>query len=480
MRSRRPSMLLVDDDEVVRDVVERIASEEGFDVTVCVDGDEALAAVGRRPEFALTDLRMPGADGLQVLRTLRQRVPSCSTALMSGAATIDEAVEAIKIGAIDYLHKPLDFDRLRGLLRRVRDEAEARRSVLEHDEEVARRLELCGMIGRSAVMQEIFSLIRRLAPHVRTVLVSGETGTGKELVARAFHSLGPRRDRPFVPVNCSAFVETLAESQMFGHVRGAFTGATETKAGLFEQADRGTLFLDEIGEMPPGLQAKLLRALETGEVQRVGSAERRNVDVQVIAATNRDLRAEIESGRFRMDLFYRLNTIEVVLPPLRERREDIPYLAATFVRHAATRLGRSIHGISADAERAMVSAYWEGNVRELRNVVERACMLTEGDIITSTDLAWPKTTMSRPIDMPASPPPPHVAAGGSVPTPAAPEGKAAEPAALEDVQREHIYSVLASTGGNKKAAAGKLGISRRKLYRYLERFEQSPEAPAEG
>ncbi len=290
MTPRNPLMLLVDDDPVIRDVVARIASDEGFEVVCCACGRDALDAFDRRPVFALVDLRMPEVDGLEVLRALAERMPSCGTALMSGAGTIDEAVAAIKLGAVDYLHKPLDFDRLRGLLGRVRADAATRRSLLELEGDVARRLEFCGMIGRSAIMQEIFSLIRRLAPHVRNVLITGETGTGKELVAKAFHALGPRRDQTFVPVNCSAVVDTLSESELFGHARGAFTGATENKVGLFERADRGTLFLDEIGELPLSLQAKLLRVLESGEIQRVGSVDRRRVDVHVFAATNRDLR----------------------------------------------------------------------------------------------------------------------------------------------------------------------------------------------
>lgn len=443
MRNRRPVMLLVDDDPFVRDVVGRIASEEGFDVIVCEDGETALASFNRRPVFALTDLRMPGVDGLGVLRAVRDALPSCSTALMSGQATIDDAVEAIKLGAMDYLGKPLEFDRLRALLRRVREEAAERRNLLEMDGDVARRLAFFGMIGRSTVMQDTFSLIRRLAPHVRNVLIAGETGTGKELVARAFHQLGPRHDKPFVPTNCSAIVDSLSESEFFGHVRGAFTGATDNTIGVFQQADQGTLLLDEIGELPLGLQAKLLRVLETGEVQRVGSTERRRVDVNVFAATNRDLRAEVAAGRFRSDLLYRLNVIEVTLPPLRDRREDIPYLVAAFVRTVSARLGKPIEGISAEAERVLVNACWEGNVRELRNVIERACVLADGEMITSRDLVGLSTSSPPRVLLPDDGP-------------------------LDVVQKQHIVAVLNRVHGNKKAAAEQLGISRRKLYRYLE------------
>jgi two-component system response regulator AtoC len=461
MTARNPHMLLVDDDPVVREVVGRIASDEGFEVVCCASGHEAFDAFERAPVFALVDLRMPEVDGLEVLRALRERVPSCSTALMSGAGTIDEAVAAIKLGALDYLHKPLDFSRLRELLGRVREDVATRRSLLEFDGDVARRLEFCGMIGRSAIMQDAFSLIRRLAPHVRNVLITGETGTGKELVAKAFHTLGPRRDRAFVPVNCSAVVDTLSESELFGHVRGAFTGATDTKVGLFEQADRGTLFLDEIGELPLNLQAKLLRVLETGEIQRVGSVDRRRVDVHVFAATNRDLRTEVSAGRFRTDLLYRLNVIELTLPALRDRREDIPYLLAAFVREVSARLRKSIGGISTDAERALVGAHWEGNVRELRNVVERACILVEGDLITRRDLVGLTDRAAR---EPASAP-----GAATPPRPALPIDDRDDASQLDLIEKEHILRVLERVHGNKKAAAELLGISRRKLYRFLER-----------
>ena len=269
----------------------------------------------------------------------------------------------------------------------MRDDLERRRNLLSIESDVARRLEFCGMIGRGPLMQELFGMIRRLAPHVRTALVTGETGTGKELVARALHSIGPRRERRFVTVNCSAVVETLFESELFGHVRGAFTGATDNKPGLFELADNGTLFLDEIGELPLTLQAKLLRVLELGEVQRVGSLEPRKVNVHVIAATNRDLRAEVAAGRFRSDLYYRLNIVEVQLPPLRDRREDIPYLTAAFVRETSERLQKTA-GRADTRRRARCSpaASWDGNVRELKNVIERACILADGEFITEREL----------------------------------------------------------------------------------------------
>ena len=274
MTGQRPTLVVVDDEQGILDVVSRFARRTGFDVIPCSGGRDAIAQLQtRRADVAMVDLRMPDIGGLDVIRAIREIDPHCQAVLMTGYASVDTAVEAIKLGAMDYLSKPLDFGRLQLLLTTVRDDIEKRRSLLEIEGDVAKRLEFCGMIGRGPLMQDLFGMIRRLAPHVRTALITGETGTGKELVARALHQTGPRRDRRFVTVNCSAVVETLFESELFGHVRGAFTGATDHKTGLFELADGGTLFLDEIGELPPSVQAKLLRVLECGEVHRVGSLE---------------------------------------------------------------------------------------------------------------------------------------------------------------------------------------------------------------
>ncbi len=460
MTGHRPLLVVVDDEQGILEVVGRFARRAGFDVVACSGGRDAVAQMeARRADLVMVDLRMPDVGGLDVLRALREIDPQCQTVLMTGYATVDTAVEAIKLGARDYLSKPLDFGRLDQLLTDVRDETERRRSVLSLEVDLARHLEFCGMIGRSPLMQELFGMIRRLAPHVRTALITGETGTGKELVARALHRTGPRRDRRFVTVNCSAVVETLFESELFGHMRGAFTGATDNKPGLFELADGGTLFLDEIGELPLGLQAKLLRVLELGEVHRVGSLDPRRVSVHVIAATNRDLRAEVTAGRFRSDLYYRLNIVEVRLPPLRDRREDIPYLTASFVRETSERLQKPLIGLTPAAERLLTSAAWDGNVRELRNVIERACILADGEFIAERELA-------------VSMPPPHLAVA-PLAAAAAPTAAAASPDAdlLVNVERDHIQRALVRAGGNKKAAAKMLGLSRRALYRRLERLD---------
>jgi DNA-binding NtrC family response regulator len=437
-----PLALVADDDPQMLRLVTRVARAEGFRVVSCNDGRQAIEALAQQPDLAVLDFQMGEVTGLDVLRQIGLAVPDCGVVLMSGEAGIDTAVEAIKSGARDFFTKPLDLDRLRGVLRSVHEESHRRRQVLMGESRLAKHLTFCGMIGRTPVMQDLFSLLRRLAPHVRTALIMGETGAGKELVARALHDLGPRSRRRFVAVNCSAVVETLFESELFGHARGAFTGAATAKAGLFEVADQGTLFLDEIGELPMAMQAKLLRVLELGEVQRVGGISPTRVDVCVLAATNRDLRAEVAAKRFRSDLFYRLNVVEVTVPPLRERRGDIPYLTAAFIAEAARRLGKDL-SLSPGAERLLETLPWNGNVRELRNVVERACLLAERTTVSERDL--------------------QSSLGASV-------SAATEPQSLLDAERDHIRRILGQAGGNKASAARMLGVSRRALYRHLERL----------
>ena len=460
MSGTRSRLLIVDDDPGVAAVVERFARKLDFDVTYHKSGPDALAALSDlKPDVALVDLQMPELTGIDVLKAVRAADPECQVILMTGNATVETAIQAVKAGALDYLTKPLDFERLRKLLVDVREGIERREQMLEVDAEVATQFEFQGMIGRSAAMQELFDSIRRLAPHVRTVLITGETGTGKELVAKALHQAGPRHARRFITLNCSAVVETLFESELFGHVRGAFTGATDTKVGLLEHADGGTLFLDEAGELPLPLQAKLLRAVEYGEVQRVGALESRKVDVHVIAATNRDLRAEAAAGRFRTDLFYRLSIIEMQLAPLRERAEDIPYLTARFVRECSERLKRPITGVAPAAERLLQRTTWPGNIRELRNVIERACIVSENRILSERDFLAALAPQRSSSDS-VSPPVP--AAVADLPDD--------DDAQLSSAQRDHIEMVLKQVSGNKAAAAKRLGISRRSLYRWIERL----------
>lgn len=457
--AHNPTVLLVDDDPAILQLLAQFAESAGFAVVTCAGGWEAIEYLKHeRADSAVVDLRMPDVGGIEVLRAIRDGDPDCKVILMSGDATIDSAVEAIKLGAIDYLTKPLDFKRLKLLLASVKEDAARRRRLLAAERGVVRNAEFCGMIGRSAPIQELFDLIRRLAPHVRIALITGETGSGKELVARALCESGPRRAKPFVVINCSAVVETLFESELFGHTKGAFTGATDHKQGLFEAADGGTLFLDEVGELPLPLQAKLLRVLESGEVQRVGAVQPRRVDVSVIAATNRDLRAEARAGRFRADLFYRLSVVELSVPPLRERREDIPYLMAAFVRDANARLGKRLLGPTPSAERKLMAAPWEGNIRELRNVIERACILADGEFITERELNGSSSAGTAP-------------AGGRPADRRSVEDEGGDsPDSLASLERTHILEVFERAGGNKVIAAHMLRMSRRALYRRLEQY----------
>ena len=438
----------MDDDAQIRQLLSEVGVREGFEVLEAADGAAALEMLQRRHmDLVLLDLHMPRVHGLEVLRGVRASGSSSQVALMSGAAAVEDAVEAIKLGASEYFSKPLNMARVRILMAAMRQQSLDRNSVLDADATLASRLEVCGMIGRSPAMRELFSVIHRLAPHARTVLITGETGVGKELVARALHELGPRQQKKLVTVNCSAVVETLFESELFGHVRGAFTGATTDKTGVFEAANGGTVFLDEAGELPPGAQSKLLRTLENGEMQRVGSVELKKVDVRIIAATNRRLDAEIAAGRFRSDLYYRLNVVEIAVPALRERSEDIPYLTAAFVKRFAKAFSKSITGLTEAAEERLVQWQWPGNVRELRNVIERACLLCEGHLLTEGDLtrSLGERRAVAPVpadDEPAGPPP----------------------------TADEVRAALDGTGGNKSLAARRLGISRRALYRLIDKY----------
>ena len=446
----RPLLLLADDDSQIRHLLSEVGEREKFEVLEAADGAAAIEMLQRRHiDLVLLDLHMPRVNGLDVLRAVQASGTSSQIALMSGDASVEDAVQAVKLGATEYFAKPLDLPRVRALMRSMRQQYLDRNTVMASDADLAERLEVCGMIGRSPAMRELFSVINRLAPHARNVLITGETGTGKELVARAMHQLGPRKDKKLVTVNCSAVVETLFESELFGHVRGAFTGATSDKTGVFEAANGGTVFLDEVGELPQGAQAKLLRTIENGELQRVGSVDLRKVDVRVIAATNRRLDAEVATGRFRSDLYYRLNVVEITVPPLRERSEDIPYLTAAFVRKFARDFARPITGLTSTAEERLSRWTWPGNVRELRNVIERACLLCEGHLLTEADLS--RSLKERPAaavadDEPVGPPP----------------------------NRDEVRTALDVTGGNKSLAARRLGISRRALYRLIDKYGTPP------
>jgi DNA-binding NtrC family response regulator len=461
----RPTLLAIDDEPELLAPVVKFAREMNFRVLSHGEARGALAHISEvRPDVVLVDLQMPGVNGLDLLRAIREIDPSCAVVLMTGQASADSAIEAVGLGALDYLTKPLDFTRLRGLLRTVQKGIERRETLLQIDADVARQFEFQSMIGRSAAMQDLFDSIRRLAPHARTVLITGETGTGKDLVARALHQVGPRRDRQYLTIDCSAVVDTLVESELFGHQRDALAGAgagaaeTETSVGVFEQADGGTLFLDEVVELPLSVQPRLLRAVESGEVQRAGSQDTRRVDVRVIAATSRDIRSAAAAGQFRDDLYHRLGVMEIHLPPLRERREDIPLLTAARLRDCAARLNRPLTGITTSAERILHEAPWAGNIRELHSVVERACLLSETRMLTERDIITAMTAAQRPV----------VVAEGNA------EDAGPGDDLLSSVQRSQIDRVLRRVGGNKTRAARLLGISRRSLYRWIDRLANLP------
>jgi DNA-binding NtrC family response regulator len=383
-----PLLLVVDDEPPIREYLTRCGNGSGFRVITCQDGREALDFLDTQSaDMAIVDLCMPNVDGLEVIRAIRRKDPHCQVVLMSGASgRITDAVEAIKLGARDYLQKPFKLESLQTLLTDVRQGIDKRKSALLLESQIASESELCGMVGRSPVMQELFAMIRRLGPHVKTALVTGESGTGKDMVAAALHQTGRRAGKELLAFSCSGVTEMMAESDLFGHVHGAFQGATEDRPGAFEKADEGVVFFDEIAELPLAVQGRLLRFLEKGQVQRLGSLESRHVDVAVVAATRRDLRTEMMAGRFRRELYYRLSTVELQVPPLRDRKEDIPYLAHAFSRDSAARLGKSIAGLTVTAEALLRRRDWPGNVRELRNVIEHACLMCDGELITERDV----------------------------------------------------------------------------------------------
>jgi DNA-binding NtrC family response regulator len=398
----------------------------------------------------LVDLVMPRMSGLQVLETIVAADAVVDVILITAHYSPESAVEAIQKGAADYLTKPLDLEKLRARVNSIHAEAQRRERTARLDRELLDAYEFEGMIGRSPLMLEVFAKIRRVAPHFRTALVTGDTGTGKELVARALHRLSPTPNAPLAVVNCSALVETLLESELFGYVKGAFTGAFRDKIGVFEFADGGTVFLDEIGELPMAGQSKLLRVLQNHELQRVGSPVPRTVNVRVIAATNRDLKSQIAKGAFREDLYYRLSMVEIAVPPLADRKEDLPLLQRYLLPKFAAQYGKEVHGITRRAQVRLASHSWPGNVRELENVIGNACMMVERDIIDVADLPEPlRSQMGRPVDSDA----------GIL--------------TLEQLQHRHVMEVLQRVGGNKLRAAEALGIGRGTLYEVLARIKSA-------
>ena len=377
-------LLVVDDEKGIREALVQVFEYEGHEVAAAEDGHQGIAMTGEfRPDVIFLDVKMPGLDGLEALDKIREVDPAALVVMISGHGTIDTAIEATRKGAYDFLEKPLDTDRLLVTLRRALELRGLARSMADLRDQVESRYE---MVGTSFHVRQVLERVEKVAPTEARVLITGENGTGKELVARAIHRLSPRAEQAFVEVNCAAIPSELIESALFGHVKGSFTGAVGDRAGKFEQADGGTLFLDEVGDMSPDAQAKVLRALEQGVVTRVGGAKPIEVDVRVIAATNKNLAQEIEGGGFREDLFYRLNVVPIHVPPLRERREDIPMLITHFTQMMAKRDGVTPRSFSHAAVERLQSLSWPGNVRELRNTVERLLILAAGDTVAVEDV----------------------------------------------------------------------------------------------
>ena len=439
----RPALLVVDDDQANLDSLERIFQREQVDVYTAPDAPTALTVLRQnRVSVCLTDVMMPGMSGLDLLRAIKKVSPETETILMTAFGTVETAVSAMKEGAWDFVTKP--FKRIQ-IVRAVRRALDQQSLVLENQALKAALDERRSIVGNSLPMRELMDLVRQVAPSTATILLQGESGTGKELVARAVHKLSARRARSFIAVNCAALPESILEAELFGHERGAFTGATERRKGRFEVADGGTLFLDEIAEMSPHVQVKLLRVLQEGDFERVGGSQTLRVDVRIVAATNRDLRQEVEDGRFREDLFYRLNVISVGLPPLRERKDDIPLLAHHFLTIYNAKNQKQVSGLSRQALAAMMGWHWPGNVRELENAIERAVVMSRSDTIEPENLppqirreASDATHLTLPIGTP-----------------------------LADIEQAVIRETLSFTKGDKKLAAQLLGIAVRTIYRKI-------------
>jgi DNA-binding NtrC family response regulator len=463
--SGKGSILVVDDEASQRDILRAILTAEGYTVTTAPAAPEAVAlAAERHFDLVLTDLRMPGPDGLTLVGRLTREEPPTLVILMTAYGSLDSAEQAVKRGAFDYLTKPLERDELLltagRAMERIRLTQENR--LLRHQLEERFRIE--GLVGSHFRMQEVFDRIQKIAGSASTVLIQGESGTGKELVARSIHRHSPRRDRPFVGLSCAAIPETLVESELFGHEKGAFTGAVARKIGLFEMADKSTIFLDEIGELNVGMQAKVLRAIQEREVRRVGGREDVKVDVRIITATNKDLEAEVKAGRFREDLYYRINVVRLTLPPVRERSTDVPQLVHYFMEKAARAGAVGAKGITTDATRVLMHYSWPGNVRQLEAVIERAALLCEGREIDTHDLPFEVRFAGLPAQSPA---PPGGTAGAAGATFALPDAGID----LEAVERDLIRQAMEKSGWVIAKAAKLLGLSYRTLQYRLEKFQ---------
>ena len=449
-------LLAIDDDVRNLEMIKSALSRQGLEIMTSQDPEEGFEMFLRtRPKIVLLDLVMPKVSGMEILERIVAVDPGVDVILITAHYSAESAVEAIQKGASDYLTKPIEIDKLRSRIATLLEEAETRQKTLRLDQELVDAYQFEGIVGRSPFMLEVYAKIRRIAPHFRTVLVTGATGTGKERVAKALHRLSPAARGPFVVCNCSALVDNLVESELFGYVRGAFTGATQDKIGMFEHADGGTIFLDEIGELAPAAQAKLLRVLQDRQVQRVGSLTPRHIDVRVIAATHRNLKTMVRESQFREDLYYRLAVVEIPLPVLASRREDLPLLERYFIEKFSKEYDKPIAGLVRRAQTRLATYPWPGNVRELENVIGNACMMADGKLIDIGDLP---ERLRGPLD----------------------ENLGGDETflSLDELQRRHILRVLEGVGGNKARAAEVLGIGRATIYQLLSRMKI--EEPTKG
>jgi len=441
------TVLVVEDQEAARKSLSELLREEGYQVHEAADGNAAIKLADELDlDLVLTDLVLPGADGLAVLKHVREISPQTLVILITAHASVETAIEAMRLGAQDYILKPLIFEEVQRKIHHLMTHRNLAWEIQMLRREINSHFASDQPVGRSQVMQEILMLIEKVAPTPSTVLITGESGVGKEVVARTIHMQSPRKDKVFLPVNCSAIPETLLESQLFGYVKGAFTGAVGSQEGLFQRAREGTIFLDEIGEMPLSLQPKLLRVIEEKKVLAVGSNNPVHVDVRILASTNRSLKEEVDAGRFRGDLYYRLNVIGIHIPPLRERREDIPLLVEHLIRRHNAEMKKNYKGVDNATMRILLSLPWKGNVRELDNILERAMILGNGEWITPADLPSQEV------------PDKEVALDGNLDE------------AMRQCEKSHIERILEKTDGDKKRAAELLGFSLSTLYRKMEKL----------
>jgi two-component system response regulator HydG len=449
----KPRVLIIDDNEAHAEAVEEALDRVGYECVTALTGTKGIEVLnGEGADIVLTDLKLPDLSGIEVLKRAKASDPLVEVIVITGHGSVESAVAAMKEGASDYLTKPLNMEELRT---RVAKQVEKQRLGRENralQEVLDKRIGFEGIAGSSPQMQRIFDVIRQIAPTDTTVLITGESGTGKELVARALHSRSKRRNGPFVPISCAAFAEGVLESELFGHEKGAFTGAIQKRVGQVEAADKGTLFLDEVGEMPLATQVKLLRVIEQREIQRVGANQLLKVDVRFVAATNRNLKTAIGEGSFREDLYFRLKVVHIDLPPLRERRQDIPLLLEEFLSEFARKHGKKLKGMTPGARNVLVAHDWPGNARELRNTIENMVVFGRNDVLDLADI---------PPDIGGGAGP-EVAMGALPPTTVRP---------LVDLEREAIEGALTEVDGNREKAAQLLGISERTLYRKLKSFD---------